>query len=55
MQIFIRDISSFKTETYCDDMNESVNEFFEHLDDLAEENFDKSFEAVISVVRKVIN
>ena len=55
MQIFTRDKSYFKTETYCNDMNKSVNEFFEHLDDLTEENFDKSFEAFTSVVQKVIN
>ena len=39
-KIFIRDKSSFKAETYCDDMNKSVNKFFEHFDDLMEENFD---------------
>ena len=55
MHIFIRDKSNFKTETYCGDMNKSVNEFFEHLDDLTEENFDKSFEAFISVVQQVID
>ena len=55
MQIFTRDKSNFKTDTYCNDMNKSVDEFFEHLDDLIEENFDKSFEAFISVVQKVID
>ena len=55
MQTFTRDKSIFKTETYCNDMDKSVNEFFEHLDDLTEENFDKSFEAFISVVQKVID
>ena len=55
MQIFIRDKSIFKTETYCDDMNKSINKFFQHLDDLTEENIDKSFEAFISVVLKVID
>ena len=55
MQIFTRDKSNFKTEPHCNDMNKSVNEFFEHLDDLAEENFDKSFEAFTSVVQKVID
>ena len=55
MQIFTRDKSNFKTETCCSDMNKSVYEFFEHLDDLTEKNFDKSFEAFISVVQKVID
>ena len=55
MQIFTRDKSNFKTETYINDKNKSVNEFFEHLNDLTEENFDKSFEAFISVVQKVID
>ena len=36
-------------------MNESVNAFFEHLDDLTEENFYKSFEAFTSIVQKVID
>ena len=54
MQIFIRDKSSFKTETYCD-MKKFVNKFFELLDDLTEENCDKSFEEFISVVQKVID
>ena len=30
MQIFTRDKSNFKTETYCNHMNKSVKEFFEH-------------------------
>ena len=37
-------------------MNKFVNKFFEHLDDLAAENLDKSFKkAFISVVQKVID
>ena len=55
MQIFSRDKSNFKIETYCNDKNKSVVEFFEHLDDVREENFDKSFETFISVVLKVVD
>ena len=38
MQIFTKDKPNFKTETCCNDMNKSVYEIFEHLDDLTEEN-----------------
>ena len=55
MQIFTRDKSNYNTETYCNDMNKFVNEFFEHLDEVTGENFDKSFEAFILVVQKVID
>ena len=52
MQIFIRDKSSFKTETCCDDMNKIVSELFEYFNDITEENFDKAFEAYVSVIQK---
>ena len=54
MQIFTRNKSNLKLK-HCNDMNKFVNEFFEHLDDLIEENFDKSFEVFMSVVQKVID
>ena len=55
MHYFFRNKANVNSESYCEDMAVSVNDFASNLDDLTEQNFNDAFEAYIQVIRKVID
>ena len=55
LHYFFRDKTNFNSESYCEDMAVSVNDFASNLDDLTEHDFYDAFEAYIQVIHKVID
>ena len=55
LHYFFRDKTNFNSESYCEDMAVSINDFASNLDDLTEQSFNDAFEAYIQVIQKVID
>ena len=55
LHYFFRDKTNFNSESYCEDMTASVNDFASILDDLTEQSFNDAFEPYIQVIHKVID